>query len=60
MPPARGSALELTPAGAFPGSSEAAVFSGVDEWLYVAPAEKLTGLSNAFTIAVSDDAWSSL
>jgi hypothetical protein len=44
--------LELKP-GAFHGSNEAAVFSGINDWLYIAPAEKLSKSSSNFTIAVS-------
>ncbi len=51
MPHASNATLQLTP-GAFDGSNEAVVFSGIDDWLYVAPAEKLSKRSSAFTIAV--------
>ena len=51
MPPARNTTLKMKP-GAFPGSNEAAFFSGMNDWVYVAPAKHLTKRSSAFTIAV--------
>lgn len=52
VPPAGNATVGLAP-GAFNGSNEAAAFSGIDDWLYVAPTERLAKRSSAFTIAVS-------
>jgi hypothetical protein len=51
MPPANNATQELN-SGAFHGSNEAAMFSGINDWLYIAPADKLSVHSSAFTIAV--------
>jgi hypothetical protein len=56
MQPASNTTLALK-SGAFPGSNEAVAFSGIDDWVYVAPAEQLTKRSNAFTIAVRFAPW---
>ena len=51
--PVYNTTLQLNPDGAFRGSSESAAFSGIDDWLYVAPAKKLDQTSSAFTISAS-------
>ena len=52
VPPAGNATVGMAP-GAFNGSNEAAKFSGINDWLYIAPADKLSVRSSAFTIAVN-------
>jgi hypothetical protein len=55
--PVSNASLETTKDGPFTGSNEAAMFSGIDNFIYVAPTENLTRRSRSFTVAVSPTEW---